>query len=400
MAEQEPQAPRNDAEKDVNDRLAQLDAEQAALEERRAQIIAEKERLEGWGAYDTPESGDKNDYQAYLASRKRRGAIRDEGGDGFIDSVTGKRATQARYDRQNGTAWDHYSKLVNLENAQEHEEPNYETMSQLELTREAARLKVLGEPEGKSPALKAIRAEVQRRYTEDALHPKNDGISPEKSQEAYDQAMKQFDARVEHFMQKSADKEAEAIGDKWWETEKKEGFGEKMKKWGASLKRVVSEAGVTKWAQRWSESLRGNLDAILDRGVDQNASEEEKEQKRNENRRKSKLGGDAQAGASAPDGATQPVAESDDVLRGEHTPRKEYTVKQGDKLEDLFRKLDLLDDTQKSWDKFSRVSLELARKYPEDLVFDASKGVSMRKSGLLSGELRAQIEDLYRRGRL
>lgn len=49
MAEQEPQAPRNDAEKDVNDRLAQLDAEQAALEERRAQIIAEKERLEGWG---------------------------------------------------------------------------------------------------------------------------------------------------------------------------------------------------------------------------------------------------------------------------------------------------------------------------------------------------------------
>lgn len=393
MAEQEPQAPRNDAEKDVNDRLAQLDAEQAALEERRAQIIAEKERLEGWGAYDASEGGgEKNDYQAYLASRKRRGAIRDEGGDGFVDSVTGKRATQARYDRQNGTAWDHYSKLGNLENAQEYEEPNYEAMSQLELTREAARLKVLGEPEGKSPALNAIRAEVQRRYTEDALHPKNDGISPVKSQEAYDQAMKQFDARVEHFMQKSADKEAEAVGDKWWE--KKEGFGEKMKKWGASLKKVVAEAGVTKWAKRWSESLRGDFDAILDRGVDQNASEEQKEEKRKENRRKSKLSDDAQAGASAPDGATQSSSETDSAARGEHTPRKEYTVKQGDKLEDLFRKLDLLDDTQDSWDKFSRVSLNLASKYPQDLVFDATKGVSMRKSGQLSGELRAHLERL------
>lgn len=181
----------------------QVPTGQSALEKERARLASERAKLdhkenilnieEGFGKYDqdvTPAEGEMT-YQQYLAQRPAEGVVRD--GEGFRDAQSGQFASHEVYEAQKVSSQDHYDKVGGLVNTGEYQPPNYEEMGVVQLAKEAARARALGDVANE----KEIRAAVEHYLTMDAM--KDDTETAEEAQDRYDAEIARFDSLVERF---------------------------------------------------------------------------------------------------------------------------------------------------------------------------------------------------------
>ena len=176
---------------------------QSTLEKERARLASEREKLdhkesilnreELFGKYDegvTPAEGEMT-YQQYLEQRPADGVYRD--GAGFREAQSGQFSTQDAYEAQKGSIQDHYDKVGGLVNTGEYQPPNYEEMGVVQLAKEAAKARALGDTAGEEE----VRAAVEHHLTMDAM--KDDTETPEEAQARYEAEIARYDSLVERF---------------------------------------------------------------------------------------------------------------------------------------------------------------------------------------------------------
>ncbi len=188
MAEQAPEM--RPTPKDERDKAAKLKAQ---YEE--AQFLADQ--LEAFGAFDTtvPNEGEVN-YQQYLDQRPADGVVRD--GEGYRDTQSGQFASEATYEAQNGTTQDYYDQKGGMVNTAEYQPPNYEEMGVLQLAKEAAKARQLGD----RATEEEVRAAVEHYLTADAM--KDDSESPEEAQARFESELNRYDQLVDRFLGRGA----------------------------------------------------------------------------------------------------------------------------------------------------------------------------------------------------
>lgn len=184
MAEQEPTVVK--APRDERDIVAKL---QQQLE-RAQHDVAQKE---AFGKYDitVPNEGELN-YQEYLEQRPSEGVVRD--GDGFRDAQSGKFSSADGYEAQKVSSQDHYDQIGGLVNKGEYQPPDYESMGVLQLAKEAAKARQLGDRAEEEQILEA----VHHYLTADAM--KDDTESPEEAQKRFDAEIIRYDTLVNRFL--------------------------------------------------------------------------------------------------------------------------------------------------------------------------------------------------------
>lgn len=184
MAEKEPVAER--VLKDERDVVVKL---QQQLE-RAQQDVARKEVF---GKYDVtvPGEGELN-YQEYLEKRPAEGVVRD-GGD-FRDAQSGRYSSAESYEAQRVSSQDYYDKIGGLVNKAEYQPPDYESMGVLQLAKETAKARRLGDRAEEAQILEA----VHHYLTADAM--KDDTESPEQAQARFDADVARYDSLVSRFL--------------------------------------------------------------------------------------------------------------------------------------------------------------------------------------------------------
>jgi len=202
MSEKEPAAAK--APKDERDEVAKL---QRQLD--RAQFDAGQK--EAFGKYDVtvPNEGELN-YQDYLDQRPAEGVVRN--GDLLQDAQTGKFASEEAYEGQKVDTQDYYDQKGNLVNKGEYQPPNYEAMGVLQLAKEAAKARQLGDRAEEE----TVREAVEHYLTMDAM--KDSTESPEEAQARYETELARYDSLVDRFLLRpdgkpSNEAHAEATGE-------------------------------------------------------------------------------------------------------------------------------------------------------------------------------------------
>jgi len=168
--------------------LEQLDKQQAILNERRAQKIAEIRRNEAFGKYDQHvPNKDEDTHQSYLNQRPSNGVLRD--GEGFRAAASGQYASESSYVAQNGTAQEHYDTLNGIENTS-FEAPKFDSLSLTQLAKEAAQANRVNDIAG----VDEIRAIAEHAITERITRPGYETKDADAEQKA---ELTRFDDMVE-----------------------------------------------------------------------------------------------------------------------------------------------------------------------------------------------------------
>jgi len=168
--------------------LDQLDKQQAILNERRAQKIAEIRRNETFGKYDQHvPNKDEDTHQSYLNQRPSDGVLRD--GEGFRAASSGQYASESSYVAQNGTAQEHYDTLNGIENTS-FEAPKFDSLSLTQLAKEAAQANRVNDIAG----VDEIRAIAEHTITERITRPGYETKDADAEQKA---ELTRFDDMVE-----------------------------------------------------------------------------------------------------------------------------------------------------------------------------------------------------------
>lgn len=188
MAEREPtivKAPQD--ERDI--------AAKKKQEYEKAQFDADQK--EAFGKFDVtvPNEGEDT-YQSYLEQRPADGVLRD--GEGYRDAQSGRFAGAQAYEAQAGDTQAYYDQLGGLENKGEYQAPDYEAMGVMQLAKETAKARKLGDRAEET----AIREALEHHLTMDAM--KDDTESPEEAQARYESEVARYESLVGRLMDRDA----------------------------------------------------------------------------------------------------------------------------------------------------------------------------------------------------
>ena len=335
MAEKEPTTRKTpDNEQDIAAKLKR--------QYERAQFDADQK--ESFGKFDVTVPGEGEDtYQSYLDQRPAEGVIRD--GEVLRDAQTGAFASADTYENQLSNTQDYYDQKGGLVNKEgEYQPPNYEAMGVLQLAKEAAKARQLGDRAEEE----AVREAVEHYLTMDAM--KDESESPEEAQARYESEIARYESLVNRFgerpdahQQQSHEAhdtpEAEEGASQSEDAEEQPTLGKELERyvpgkelelytgeggvvdaevvdvvdadvvddedeqeateteqqqvakkwWQKTADRFKSLSGASAWAAAWAETrvaspVRDKWNSWLNRGVEDSMTEEEKEKQRKENR--------------------------------------------------------------------------------------------------------------------
>ncbi|MGH7218233.1 MAG: hypothetical protein ACREGE_02215, partial [Candidatus Microsaccharimonas sp.] len=164
----------------------------AKLKQQYEKAQFDADQKEAFGKFDVtaPDEGEHT-YQSYLDQRPAEGAVRD--GSGYRNAHTGTFASEQAYETQKGDTQGYYDQLGGIGDQEVYEAPNYEEMGVMQLAKEAAKARELGDKAEEA----AIREALDTHLTIDAL--KNDSETPEAAQKRYETEVARYDALVDRF---------------------------------------------------------------------------------------------------------------------------------------------------------------------------------------------------------
>lgn len=161
----------------------------AKLKQQYEKAQFDADQKEAFGKFDitAPNEGEET-YQSYLDKRPSEGVIRD--GENYRNVQAGTFASEQAYEDQKGTTQAYYDQLGGIGNQAEYD-PHYEEMGVMQLAKEAAKARKIGDIAEEA----AIREALDTRLTIDAMN--DDKETPEAAQARYEAEVTRYDALVD-----------------------------------------------------------------------------------------------------------------------------------------------------------------------------------------------------------
>lgn len=203
MAEQQPNAPETAHQlpetSEIRDKKLQLEFAKQELKRAEDELAAAQhvyDQETAFGKHDVtvPNEGEYT-YADYLEQRPAEAVVENDGV--FRGEGSGQFAKEADYLDQTLTGQEYYDHKGGLVNEGEYEAPNYEEMGVMQLAKEAANARQLGDRAGEEE----IRSALENHLTMDAL--RDDTETPEQALARYNAEVARYEQLVNRFVSRA-----------------------------------------------------------------------------------------------------------------------------------------------------------------------------------------------------